>query len=314
MNIAILEPLGVTKETLDDLLQKLNGHEIAVYDEKTTDTNELIRRAKDADVIVIANNPLRREVIEACKKLKMISVAFVGIDHIDQDACKKQNITISNAADYCTFAVSELAIGLTIAVLRNIPRCDTRARAKKTKDGLVGNELYAKTFGVVGTGAIGIQTARVVAAFGCRVIGYSRSEKEAFAAIGEYVSLEILMSESDVVSLHTPLTTKTKNLIDRKMLDLMKPSAILINTARGPVVDNAYLHEQLKSGRIAGAGIDVFDVEPPLRDEDTLIQNETAVLTPHVAFATAESIERRASIVIDNIVSWIAGTPQNRVL
>lgn len=315
MNIVIMEPLGINKSSLDNLLASLSDHNITVYDQKTTNEDELIQRGINADIMIIANNPLPGRVIEACKHLKMISVAFVGIDHIDQDICKKRNITISNAAEYCTYAVSELAIGLTLSVLRNIPRCDMRTRNNETKDGLVGHELYKKTFGIIGTGAIGLQTAKLALAFGCDVIAYSRSEKDDCKALGiKYVPLKTLMASADIVSVHTPLTPDTKHLLDAELLDLMKETAVLINTARGPIVDNQYLSKLLHDKKIAGAGIDVFDVEPPLRSVDHLITNETAVLTPHVAYATYESIHRRADIVINNIVGWLNNQPQNVML
>lgn len=312
MKIVIMEPLGIEKDYLNDLLANLSKiHDIEIYEEKTSDVDEMISRAKDADILVIANNPLPGIVIENCPKLKMISVAFVGIDHIDQKICKERGITISNAAGYCDYAVSELALGLTLSVLRNIPRCDHATRQLATKEGLVGHELYGKTFGIIGTGAIGLKTAGLAKAFGCNVIAYSRTQKDVDI---EYVDLETLLKSSDIVSLHTPLTSATKGLIGKAELDLMKPSAILINTARGPIVDNAYLSECLAEGRIAGAGIDVFDIEPPLNADEQLIKNKTAVLTPHVAFATHESIQRRAAIVIENIEGWFENSPQNVML
>lgn len=312
MKIVIMEPLGIKEDILNQLLSNLAKiHQIDIYDQKTTDANEMITRAKDADILVIANNPLPRIVIENCPKLKFISVAFVGIDHIDQAICKERGIRISNAGGYCDYAVSELALGLTLSVLRNIPRCDLASRALKTKDGLVGNELFGKTFGIIGTGAIGLRTAMLAKAFGCHVIAFSRTKKDIDL---EYVDLETLMKTSDIISLHTPLTPSTKGMIGKTQLDLMKSSAVLINTARGPIVDNTYLSDCLENGRIAGAGIDVFDIEPPLRLEDTLIHNKTAVLTPHVAFATYESIQRRAAIVIENIECWFENEPQNLML
>ncbi len=311
MKIIIMEPLGISQDDLQVLINNL-GDEVIAYDSKTTDPNEQIKRAKDADVLIIANTPLTGEVIDACPNLKMISVAFVGVDHVDLEVCKARNIVISNAAEYCTHAVAELALGLTLSVLRNIPRCDNRTRSLNTKDGLIGHELYKKTFGVVGTGAIGIKTAQLAHAFGCKVLAYSRTEKQELLTIGvTYLSLEELLQQSDIVSLHTPLTEATKNLINQEKLDLMKTTSILINTARGPIVDNGYLSTCLSEGRLAGAGIDVFDIEPPLRREDTLINNENAVLTPHIAYATHESILRRARIVFDNITAYKNNSPQN---
>lgn len=312
MKIVIMEPLGISQDNLNQLMSALEGHEFTTYDHKTIDIHEQINRAKDADILMIANTPLPGEVIRSCNKLKMISVAFVGVDHVDADACKEKNILISNAAEYCTHAVAELAIGLTLSVLRNIPRCDLRTRQLSTKEGLVGHELYGKTFGIIGTGAIGIKTAQLTLAFGCKVLAYSRSQKQSLIDMGvSYVSFEELLKESDILSLHTPLTQGTRGMIDKTALDMMKETAILINTARGPIVDNKYLSECLSDGRLAGAGIDVFDIEPPLLEDEMLIKNETAVLTPHVAYATYESILRRASIVFDNVKMWLENKPQN---
>lgn len=314
MKIVIMEPLGISRVALDHLLEDFSEHEVVVYDTKSTDAEVLIERGQHADVMVIANNPLSGHVIEACPQLKMISVAFVGVDHIDLDVCKKRNITISNAAGYCTHAVSELAIGLTLSVLRNIPRCDAATRMSLTKNTLIGHELHKKTFGIIGTGAIGLQTAYLAKAFGCRVIGYNRTEKEAFKAIATYLPLKALMSEADIISIHTPLNDQTHHLINKELLDLMKPSAILINTARGPIVDNQYLSQLLSEEKIAGAGLDVFDIEPPLQSDESLLEEDKVVLTPHVAYATHESIHRRASIVLDNIIGWLNNQPQNIML
>lgn len=299
-----MEPLGISDDNLKALLEPLNDHDIEIYNTKASNDEEMIERSKDAHVLVIANTPLPGTVIQAAKNLLMISVAFVGIDHIDQDLCKEKNILIANAAGYCDDAVAELAIGLTLSVLRNIPRCDERTRRLKTKDGLIGHELKGKTFGIIGTGAIGLRTAEIAKVFGCKIIGYNRSKKEAFQALGDYVDLDTLLETADIVSLHTPLTKETKHLLSADKLDLMKNSAILINTARGPIVDNQHLAKKLKEGTLAGAGIDVFDIEPPLNDGDPLLSCETGVYTPHVAYATYESILRRASIVIENILSW----------
>ncbi|MBN2795022.1 MAG: hydroxyacid dehydrogenase [Clostridia bacterium] len=314
MKIVIMEPLGISKENLDTLLLPLNSHNIQVYDTKASDDDEMIERAKDAEILIIANTPLPGNVISKCPHLKMISVAFVGIDHIDQEVCKKQNILISNAAGYCDDAVAELAIGLTLSVLRNIPRGDQYTRQLKTKDGIIGNELKGKTFGIIGTGAIGTRTAEIAKAFGCRIIGCNRTEKEAFKALGDYTTLDNLLQTADIVSLHTPLTNETKHLLNQEKLDLMKPSAILINTARGPIVDNQHLAKKLQEHTLAGAGIDVFDIEPPLDASDALLTCETGVYTPHVAYATHESILRRASIVIENIVLWMNNEPTRVML
>lgn len=313
MKIVMLESIGVDKETIDSLAGPLleKGHQFVAYD-RTEEVKILSERAKDADVLILANMPLAGEVITAAEKLKLISVAFTGIDHIDAKARSEKDVTVCNAAGYSTHSVAELTYGLIIAVLRNIVLCDAATRSSKTKAGFGQNELFGKTIGIVGTGAIGMRVAEISKAFGCKVLAHSRTEKEEASNLGvKYVSLEELLAESDIVSLHTPLTEGTKGLINKERLSLMKPSAILINTARGPVVDNTALAEALKKGEIAGAGIDVFEIEPPLASDHPLFDAPNTVLTPHIAFATKEAIIRRAEITFNNIHKWLEGNPQN---
>lgn len=317
MKIVIMEPLGITPEKLEEAAStvKQKGHEVICYDTRTEDTEELIQRGKDADIIIIANLPFRKAVLEHCKNLKLLSVAFTGVDHVDIDYCKQNGITVCNAAGYSTNAVAELAFGLAISVLRNITACDKVARVEGTKAGLVGSELYNKTFGVVGTGAIGTKVAMIAKAFGCDVIAYSRTKRESVEQAGiKYVSLEELLKQSDIVSLHVPLNDATKGLIGKQQIALMKKTAILLNTARGGVVDSQALADALNEQKIAGAGIDVFEMEPPIPNTHPLVNAKNTVLTPHVAFASHEALYTRAKIVFDNIINWEAGTPKNVIV
>ena len=179
----------------------------------------------------------------------------------------------------------------------------------------MGHELRGRTVGVIGTGRIGQAAARLFRAFGCSLLGYSRTVRQDAEEAGiRYVSLDELLAQSDIVTIHTPLTDETRNLLSKEKIALMKESAILINTSRGPVVDNAALAEALNEGRLAGAGIDVFDGEPPLQADYPLLHARNAVCTPHVGFATVESIDRRAEIVFDNVDKWMKGILQNRTL
>lgn len=317
MRIAMLEPLGVNKEAIDSLAKPLieQGHEFIPCYNKIEDKDALIAQAAEADVFIIANSPLSGEVIKSNPNLKMISVAFTGIDHVDIQACKEQGVTICNAAGYSTHSVAELTFGLILSTLRNIGPCDTATREGKTRAGLVGNEIYNKTLGIIGTGAIGRRVAQIGKAFGCKVLGYSRTDRQDAKDIGiTYVSLEELLRESDIVSLHVPLTDETKLLINKERIELMKPSSILINAARGGVVDNEALAEALNNDKIAGAGIDVFEMEPPIPQKHPLLNAKNVVLAPHVAFATDESMLRRAEITFDNITEWLKDKPQNIML
>ena len=314
MKIVIIEPLGITPEKLEEAVAevKARGHEIVAYGTKEEDPGKLAERGKDADIIIIANQPFRKNVIEKCENLKLLSVAFTGVDHIDVDFCKEKGIRVCNAAGYSTNAVAELAFGLAISVLRNIPACDTVCRKEGTKAGLVGGELFGKTFGIVGTGAIGGKVAKIAQAFGCKVVAYSRTVKPEMEGLGiEYMSLKDVLKVSDIVSLHVPLNDKTKGLIGEKEIGLMKKNAILLNTARGPVVDSEALAKALNEERIAGAGIDVFEMEPPVPADHPLMHSKHTVVTPHVAFASHEALFTRAQIVSENILKWEDGTPQN---
>ena len=316
MKIVLLEPLGITKEKLNTLSESLTkqGHEFISYDTFTTDTEELIRRADDAEILMLANHPLPGEVIRADKNLQFISVAFVGIDHIDTNACKEKGVGISNTGGYCDDAVAELAIGLTLDCLRNISAGDAAVKAGSGKQGLQVHELAGRTAGIIGTGAIGLRTAEIFKAFGCKLIGYSRSERDEAKALGiKYMPLKDLMAEADIISVHTPLTPQTKGLIGREEIAAMKQGAILINTARGPVVDTEALADALKAGKIR-CGTDVFEKDPPLAADHPLMNVPNLICTPHVGFDTRESIDRRADMVFENVSEWIAGKQVRKML
>ena len=210
----------VAKKALPDSV------EIVSYQTKVTGTESLIERGKDADIIMVANLPLNAEVIKGCKNLKMLAVAFTGIDHIAMDACKEQGITVCNCAGYSNAAVSDLVFGLLISLYRNIISCDQVVREEGTKDGLVGFELEGKKFGVIGTGAIGTRVAKIAQAFGCEVYAYSRTVKDLPGI--QFVGLEELLYNCDIISLHVPLNESTKGLIGKDEIALMKPDAVLI--------------------------------------------------------------------------------------
>lgn len=316
MKIAVLEPLGISKEEALKIGEALTsqGHEIVLYEDRNEDIEVLKERAKDAEVLVIANMPLKAEVINSNDKLKMISVAFTGVDHVDLNACRERNITVCNAAGYSTGSVAELTFGLIISLLRNIVPLDKNTREGKTKQGFSQNDLEGKTLGVVGTGAIGKRVIEIGKAFGCNILAYNRTKKEELEKLGvKYVSIEELMGESDIVSIHVPLNEQTRGLINKDKIALMKKDALLINTARGPIVDNEALAEALNLGKIKGAGIDVFDIEPPLDTKYALLSTTNSVVVPHIGFATKEAMIRRAHITFDNITKWLQGNPQNLI-
>ncbi len=314
MKISLLEPIGVSRETIDALAAPVRemGHTFTYYDTKTTDAEELKRRSEGCEVVMIANNPYPDEVVCAAESLKMLDVAFTGIDHVGLTACRERGVTVCNAANYSNQTVAELAIGLTIGLLRHMLPADRAVREGKTSAGLMGREIAGRTVGIVGTGRIGMITAKLFQAFGAKVIAYSRTHRPEAEALGiRYVELDELMRESDIVSLHVPNNANTCGMIGRAQIDAMKPTALLINCARGPIVDAAALADALNEGRIAGAGIDVFDCEPPIPADNPLVNAKNALLTPHVAFLSEESMQRRAEIVFQNLIAYLKGQPQN---
>lgn len=317
MKIVVLESLGLPEEEVRNIAKPITdkGHELIIYEDKTDDYEVLKNRVKEAEILVIANMPLKEEVISAAKNLEMISVAFTGVDHVDLDICKEKGIKVSNAAGYSTSSVAELAYGLIISLSRNIVPLDKETREGNTMAGYSQFDISGKNLGVVGTGEIGSKVAEIGLAFGCNVFAYNRSEKDELKKLGvKYLTLDELLEESDIVSIHLPNTKETQGLISEEKINLMKPTALLINTARGPIVDNNALAKALKEGKIAGAGIDVFDMEPPLPKDYPLLKAPNTVLTPHIGFATKEAMVRRAHITFENIIKWEEGKQQNIIL
>lgn len=313
MKISLIDPLEVKESYIEEQKEKLEklGHEFTYYTESAKDEDEKIERLKDADIAIITNKPASRKVIENTK-LELIDVAFTGVDHVDLDACKENNIKVLNASGYSDDSVAELVIGLTIGVLRKFNQ--NRGNIfDKENNYLLGSLIKGKTFGVIGTGNIGKKLIELLQVFGCKIIAYSRTEKEDIKALGvEYVDLETLLKESDIVSLHIPNNKETKHFLGKAELDLMKEGAVLINCARGAVVDNDYLAKLLNEDKLR-AGIDVFDMEPPLPEDYSLRNAKNVILTNHVAFYTEEAMQIRADIVFDNLYSYLKGEIKNEI-
>lgn len=311
MKLTFLEPLGIPQDQLKNMVEETLGDRIEAvyYDTRTEDLEVLIERSKDADCVVLSNFKYGRDVISQCPNLKMICVAFTGVDHVDIDYCRERGIMVCNCAGYSTVAVADLVFGFVIDLARNVIACDKAVREGKTKDGLVGYELEGKRFGVIGAGAIGTRVMKIAQAFGCEVYAFSRTKKEIEGV--RFVSLDELLKTCDIVSLHVPLNDRTRGMIGREQLAKMKKTAVLINTARGPVVESEALAEALKNEVIAGAAVDVFEMEPPVPSDHVLFGCPNLIATPHVAFASRQAFEKRAVIVCENVKQWLNGTPQN---
>lgn len=315
MKVAILESLGISDEELMSLEKPFEekGVEFAHYT-KSLDENVLLSELDGADVAVIANMPFPSSVVSKANGLKFIDVAFTGTDHVGLDAARERGIAVSNASGYSNEAVSELVLGMVLSFMRNISKVEERCREGKDKTGLVGSEVKGKTVGIVGLGKIGKRTAEIFNVLGANILASSRSRHMDAPSYVNEVELDELLESSDIVVLHCPLTPETRGLIGKRELKMMKKSAILVNVARGPVVDGKALVEALENGEIAGALVDVFDKEPPLALDTPLLSAPNTLLTPHVAFATKESMSLRAEIVFDNLRAWMEGRQVNTII
>ena len=300
MKINFLEPLGISNDRL---------REITYYSDRNEDPAVLVERCQGADCVVLSNMKFGRDIIEKCPELKMICVAFTGVDLVDIEYCKEKNIRVCNCAGYSTVAVADLVFGFVIDLARNVFPCNEVVRKGGTKQGLVGFELEGKKFGVIGAGAIGQRVLKIAQAFGCETYAYNRSPKEIPGV--QFVTMEELLKTCDIISVHVPQTKETIGLIGEEQFDMMKDTALFINTARGPIVDSEALAKALNEGQIAGAAVDVFEVEPPVAADHVLFGAKNLIATPHVAFASQQAFEKRAVIVAENIKCWINGNMQN---
>ncbi len=315
MKTVIMESLGIRADSLKAHMKPFEeqGMEFSVC-ERTDSIEEQIRNAEDADIMILANMPMKAEVLRACNNLKFVDIAFTGTDHVALDVCREKGIAVSNASGYSNEAVAEQTLGMVLGMVRNLPALDQRAREGGNKNGLVGTEIKGKTVGIIGLGRIGRRSAELFHAFGAQVIAYTRTPANNPLEYVQCTDLQDLLQRSDIVVLHCPLTDATRGMIGRNELALMKKEAILVNVARGPVVDTQALTDALKEHVIAGACIDVFDTEPPLPADEPLLHAPNTFLTPHSAFATKESMEMRADTVFDNIRAWLRSEQQNTVL
>lgn len=275
----------------------------------------LIARIKDAGVSLNfrSSSIFSRDVLEKCPNLRLISVCGIGYDNVDVQVAEELGITVTNTPGYSSIAVAEMALTLALAVAHRIVPNDQSVRANGwTK--VYAVQLCGKTLGVVGTGNIGQRMIELGRAIGMKVIAWTfhPSSKRAKKYGVEFVPLEQLLAESDVVSIHIPLTAESRGLIGGKELSLMKRAAILVNTARGAVVDEAALIDALRNKRIAGAGLDVYAVEP-LPAGHPLRSMENAVLLPHVSVMVPEAANLCMEMAADNVVNFYKGTPTNVV-
>ena len=299
MKIVFLESLGLSVERIEDECKALEalGHEVVIYADRCPEKNA--ERAADADIVVESNMPLHKDFFDACPNLKMLSIAFTGLDHIDLNECERRGIIVKNAAGYSTEAVAEEAICMMIGLYRHVIENDRITRSCTGVPMSPGREIAGKTIGVIGLGAIGQRTAKLAQAFGCNVIAWNRTPR--IVAGVTIVDKETLFKKADIVTIHIALNDETRDFVTAKELALMKRSSIIVNAARGPVVNAQDLSDALKEGRISGAALDVYDVEPPLDSNNPMLDAPNTILLPHIGFATKEAFELRLGIVVNNV-------------
>lgn len=299
MKIVFLESLGLSVERIEDECKTLEalGHEVVIYADRCPEKNA--ERAADADIVVESNMPLHKDFFDACPNLKMLSIAFTGLDHIDLNECERRGIIVKNAAGYSTEAVAEEAICMMIGLYRHVIENDRITRSCTGVPMSPGREIAGKTIGVIGLGAIGQRTAKLAQAFGCNVIAWNRTPRIVDGVT--IVDKETLFKEADIVTIHIALNDDTRDFVTAKELALMKRSSIIVNAARGPVVNAQDLSDALKEGRISGAALDVYDVEPPLDSNNPMLDAPNTILLPHIGFATKEAFELRLGIVVNNV-------------
>ena len=291
--------------------RNLAGHNVRTYFTRPSGPAELAERIGDSEVVINIRSTSRfsADVLGQCPALRLISIWGTGTDNVDLEAARRLGIHVTNTPGVSAVAVAEHTLALMMAVAKRTVQVDQQVRQGTWPRAMV-TQLRGKTLGLIGTGAIGREVARLGAAIGMRVIAWTfhpRGDVAASAAFDE------VFRESDVVSVHVRLSAATSDLIRREQLELMKPGAILINTARGGIVNESDLIQALLTNRIAGAGLDVFETEP-LPPDSPLFALPSVVLSPHAAGVTPETTEAGLALAIENVFAFLAGEPTNVVV
>lgn len=312
MNIVVLDGHAVNPGDLSwDWLEEFGT--VTVYER--TSLTELLPRVRNAHIILTNKTPITRQTLECCPELKLVCVLATGYNVVDCEACRERSIPVCNVPGYSTASVAQFTFALLLELCHQVGHHTAavhQGRWSSCPDFCFWDtpqmELAGKTMGILGFGQIGRAVGRIAGAMGMKVIACNRSRCPEGEAIGEYVSLDALLSRSDVLSLHCPLTEQTKGILGREALAKMKPGAILLNTARGPLVEEAAVAEALKAGTLRGYGADVACREP-INADTPLLAAPNCVLTPHMAWAPTEARQRIIAITTDSIRAFLAGKP-----
>ena len=315
MKITVLDAITLGEDVTFEKWESLG--ELTVY--KSTPAAEVVNRLKGSHVAIFNKVKITEEILENLPDLKLICVTATGYDNVDVKACKERGVAVCNVIGYSTHSVAQVTMSMVLSLMthlteysRSVESGEYTAAGVPNKLTPVYNELYGKTFGVVGLGNIGKQDARVAEAFGCEVLCFKRTPEEGYNC----VDLPTLLKKSDIVTVHLPLTEKTKEIIDKKALELMKKSAILVNVARGAVTNEKDVAEAIKNGVIGGFGADVYTAEPLAKDSplQEIKGYKNVILTPHMAWGAYESRVRCIDEIAKNIVAFTNGEKRNRVI
>ena len=316
MNIVILDGYTANPGDLTWKPLKVIGT-LTVYDRSRPE--DTILRAKDAEIVLTNKVCLRRQEIEQLPKLKCIGVLATGYNVVDVEAARERGIIVTNVPAYSTESVAQMVFAHLLTVTNRTEHYAMLNRNGKWTSSpdfaywdTPLTELSGKTFGIVGLGNIGKRVATIAQAFGMKVLAYTSKRIEELPSGISKRTLAEMLEESDVVSLHCPLTPDTRHLINRETIQIMKPSAILINTGRGPLVNDQDVADALNDGRLRAYCADVLSEEPP-RADNPLLQCENAFITPHIAWATEEARTRLIAVAIDNVKAFVEGMPKNVV-
>jgi len=310
MKIVIVDHIYLEEEHIKKLR---SFSDLEIFEEPPKKPDELKERIRAADIVIVGWTNLTKNIIDSAKKLKMISIWATTCHYVDLEAARERGIVVTHVPGYATEAVAEHAFALLLAAIRRLPSADKHVR---TGDfdwrPFGGSELAGKTLGIIGTGAIGCRVAEIAKAFKMQILGYDKypNLKKAEEIGMKYVDLYTLLKESDFITLHVTLTSETEGLIGKKEIEAMKKGAVIINTSQGKIIDEKDLIDALKSGKLSYAGLDVFEEEPPAKD-DPLFKLDNTILSPHIGFHTVEAAKRCTDICIDNVLKFLGGHSQN---
>lgn len=317
MRLVVLERNSVGTDVDVSCYEKFG--EVTYY--PNTVAENTAERVKDADIVIVNKAPMNESTLKDAPNVKLICLFATGFDNVDLAYCKSRGIKVANVVNYSTAAVVQHTILLALALEEKLVHYDNYVKSGEygAQDRFSNfdrpfRELAGKTWGIVGMGNIGRGVARVAQAMGCKVIFYSASGKSTCTEY-ERVELDVLFAQSDILSLHCPLSDRTRGLINKEAFSKMKQSAVLVNVARGPVVDTQALYEALTRGQIAAAGLDVLEKEPISRDNplNEIKDSTKLIITPHLAWASTEARERLVDEVVKNIQAFLEGEDRNIV-